>query len=702
MVRNRYSPAFLLIASCLIGVLIFAPREQASGQSPLWTGIVSTSRAVNWSNVGATISTTRTQCGSTVAAGTSAATINSDLAACSGSYLLLGPGTFNLTTGLFIPSNVTLRGSGSNSTFLVFSGGYSCRGGTVHICAASSDTNYWGGPSNSASWTAGYAQGATSITLNSKSGNTPVVGQPIILDQIDNQSDNGALYVGCEIGSGTSGGDGSAQCYSGAGPNGFERGEGALSTIRGQQQIVTVTSITGSGSGPYTVGISPGLYAPNWASGNSPGAWWASSPEYNVGVESLSIDNTADGNSGILFFNCQGCWVKGVRSIITSGSTPTGWYHVALQMCNHCTVRDSYFYGYMGDTYPITAEIASDALFENNIIQFPSMYQFYNSDCEGCVSGYNFSASQLFGSPGSSNWLQQSTQFHGIDLYVLSEGNIGPGFYGDSFHGTHDLDTFFRNRLDGNEQNGGAAITSNTVAFRMNPGTRFMNVVANILGTVGFHTVYKGNTNGSNEYSSVIGCGAYAETGMSGDSLSCATSLWWGNWDNVTNAARWCATSSDTGWSSTCASTSEIPTGAAAYPNSSPTVGDTGAGQGALPASFYYSAQPSWWPSGKAWPVIGPDVTGGNVGQCVGGTNSYDEVTSSQSSQCTSTAGKFTALPTVISNPAMDCYFNSMGGLANGTGGALAFDSNACYAASTTAAPAPPTNLQGSPSVISN
>jgi len=33
----------------------------------------------------------------------------------------------------------------------------------------------------------------------------------------------------------------------------------------------------------------------------------------------------------------------------------------------------------------------------------------------------------------------------------------------------------------------------------------------------------------------------------------------------------------------------------------------------------------------------------------------------------------------VVSNPAMDCYFNTMGGVANGTGDALAFDASACY-----------------------
>lgn len=670
------------LALCLLSPL------QLSGQL-LSNGIVNTSRSADWTHAGATIATGYTQCGSTVAAGTSAATVQGLINACApNTYLLLGPGSFSFTTGLVLKSNIILRGSGSNSTFLSFSGSNGCSGSASNICVPSGDTNYWGGPTNTANWTAGYTQGATSITLSSTTN--LAVGNPLILDQIDTQADNSALYVGCERGSSNPPGDSSTDCYSGAGPSGFQRGNSALTTIRGQQQVVKVTNISGT-----TVTISPGLYAGNWASGNSPGAWWATSPILNVGIENLSIDNSPDNTTcgasggscadGITFFNCENCWVKGVRSILTNADptngVSTGWAHIQWEICNHCTVRDSYLFGYLGDAYQIAANLGSDNLVENNIVQFPSLTQFYNADCEGCVSGYNFSASQLFHGP-SANWLLQPSNFHSIDLYALEEGNIGAGHYGDSFHGTHDLDTFFRNRMDGNEPNAGNAISSNTVAMRLNPGSRYYNVVANIMGTVGYHSVYKSNINGSNTYSSVIGCGAYGEAGMPGDALSCPTSLWWGNWDNVTNAVRWCGNSSDTGWVGTCASTTEIPLSATGYPNSLPTLGDTGAGQSALPASFYYAAKPSWWPSGKAWPIIGPDITGGNVGQCNGGTNAKNEVISSQSSQCT--GGSFTALATVISNPAMDCYFGIMGGPANGTGSALAFDASTCFASTPT------------------
>jgi hypothetical protein len=687
MMRFNLPHIVFVILLCLCG--------SSQGQAA-WSGIIDPSRAIDWSQAGATISTSRTQCVTTacttVSNGTTvtAASINAALASApANTFVLIPAGTYTMSTGLAFPqggtmssncssncSNITLRGSGSNSTFLVFSssaGGPGNCGGD-DICAASTDVNYSGGPSNTASWTGTngangtYTVGATSIILSST--NNLSVGSQLILDQIDDQSDNGALYIGCEIY------DGSPACYSGAGPNGFERGEGSVSTIRGQQQMVNVTSITGN-----TVGITPGIYASNWQSSHSPGAWWATHPVAGDAVESISLDHT-NGGIGINFWDCSGCWVKGIRSIRNS-NTGTGYGHVQFSQCNHCTVRDSYFYGYIGDCYGISIDIASDALVENNIFQFPGTFQFYNSDCEGCVSDFNYAASTLYGSAGS-NWLAQPSDYHGTVLFALTEGNIGAGLYADSFHGTHALNTYFRNRADGREQNQGYATSSGTVALRLNPGSRYHNAIGNVLGTPGYHTSYKSLPPGSSIYTSVIGAGTYPE-GNTNDSLVDPTTMYWGNWDNVTNSARWCGNSSNPGWSSVCGSKSEVPSGLSSYSNPVPS-------NTSLPASFVYSAAPAWWPNGKAWPLIGPDVNGGNVGQCSGGK--YDSSEATSSSQCT--GGSFTVVAggMVTSNPAMDCYLSTMGGTVNGMGGALTFDSSICYSSSNGGSPpAPPSGL---------
>jgi hypothetical protein len=358
-----------------------------------------------------------------------------------------------------------------------------------------------------------------------------------------------------------------------------------------------------------------------------------------------------------------------------------------MSICNHCTVRDSYFYGTVNvDNYVVAVDIASDLLVENNISQFPGTFQFYNSDCEGCVAGYNYSAGSLYS--GSANWFAQPSDFHGVDLFSLAESNIGGGVYADSFHGTHAFNTDFRNRFDGRNQNNGVATSSNTLAAILNPGTRYHNMVGNVLGTPGYHKNYKYTPGSSATYdTSVISAGVYP-SGSVTDSLTNSTSLFWGNWDSVTNAARWCGNSTSAGWSSACGGASEVPSTLSAYANGVP-------GSTSLPASFYLTGKPSWWPIGKAWPAIGPDVTGGNVGQCSGGT--YDSSEATSSSQCV--GGSLTPVGggKVVSIPAMDCYLNTMKGTVNGAGGALSFDPSTCYSSSSVTPPTPPQNVTAVP-----
>ncbi|HXM63720.1 MAG TPA: choice-of-anchor D domain-containing protein [Terriglobales bacterium] len=643
--------------------------------STAWASVLSPSRAIDFSQAGAAhINDARTQCVTTACAtvtgGTvTAASINAAIvSAPANTYVLLPAGSFAPTGQIIGKSNVTLRGAGAASTFLVptgSSGSSNCN--NTQICAGPVDNNYAGGPSNTATWTGTngvsgtYTQAATSIILSSKTN--LAVGNPIILDQIDDQSDTGNLYAGCEIGGNTTGGDHSAACYQGAGPNGFERGSTALGTIRGQQQIVNVTSITGTG--PYTIGITPGIYAPNWRTSQTPGAWWPTSPVQNFGVENLSMDVTSTNAYPITLYNCTGCWVKGVRTV-TNVSGGQNWAHVQLAVCNHCTVRDSYHFGNIGDDYGYSVFVGSDDLFENNIGQFPAEAFFCNSDCEGSVATYNFSSNPYYGA--SANWLSQGDEFHGVQLYTLEEGNIGAGLYADSFHGTHVFNNQFRNRWDGHQQNNGQPTSSNTIALRLNPGTRYNNAIGNIFGTctagsmvactAAYHTSYKSLSTATSIYNSVIDSGAYPETGTQ-DALVNTTSMFWGNWDVVSKAARFCGSGT---LPSYCGGLSEVPyTGLPSALYENPVPAST-----SLPPSFIYSAKPSWWPAGIPWPNIGPDVTGGTEGQCSGGVADGAEVT--QSSQCGT--GTFIPDAMVYPNAAMLCYYG-MGGTALGTGAAL-------------------------------
>jgi hypothetical protein len=635
MKRLLSLPFFLL----LLLIMPVAARAQA------WSGIISPSRAVDWSRAGSpalAASSSWTQCGSTVPAGSSSAAINAAIAACAANHFVqLAAGTFSLNAGITFgqKNNVKLVGAGANQTILVLTGTDSCQGFAVGICMASGDLNYVFSQSNLANWTAGYAAGTTSITLSSTTNLK--VGSAIVLDQLDDTADSGDIFV-CYQSNGT------LNCSTNGDNGGFAR------TNRGQQQIVTVTSINGS-----TIGITPGLYMPNWAAGKTPQAWWATSPVSNMGVENLSIDMTAAEPTvglgyGIEIFNCSGCWVKGIRSISPGRS------HVQAQVSTDITVQDSYFYRTAGQTstsYGVETAGASAMLIQNNIFQQVTEPMSLTGNCSGCVEGYNFDINDIYGSNGGFTWRMASSLPHAVGIsHVLIEGNQGSGLQADAIHGSHHFITAFRNVWSGYQKNNGVNPTGNTVPIILNSLNRFFNLVGNVLGSTALPN--KGYQSGANPIY-LVGIGESQAFNVPSDSNVGRTLMRWGNYDVFTAAVRWCGNSSDPGWSTTCASISEVPSGIANYANAVPATTT-------LPASFYLPAKPSWWPSAKAWPPIGPDVTGGNLSGYAGHAYTI---------------------------PAADCFTNLMAGPADGTGGVLTFNANTCYGTNSANTPQPPTGL---------
>src|SRR5207247_7512491 len=85
--------------------------------------------------------------------------INSAIAACNNGVVFLNPGTYNLAGGILFnnKSNVTLRGSGPDRTFLKFTAGNSCTGLGGDLCIVNGDPGCGGcgSASNTANWTAG-------------------------------------------------------------------------------------------------------------------------------------------------------------------------------------------------------------------------------------------------------------------------------------------------------------------------------------------------------------------------------------------------------------------------------------------------------------------------------------------------------------------------------------------------------------------
>lgn len=642
-------------------VLAFTLLLSLPLSAQLWTGLIDSSRAVNWADKGVLggIPTRTVKCSTLGTAGqlpsfvqsVTNTQVNNAIQACGvGQVVFLNPGTYNIGTNggpgcgngngiqMCGKSGVTLRGAGANQTFLVFNNDSNCHGEFSVICIDSSDTNWQGGPSHLANWTANYTKGTTVITLSTVSGLS--IGNMLILDQVDDGADTGTKFV--------------CQSTSISPPCSLEGNSGNSTRLnRDQTQVVQVTNISGN-----NVTITPGLYADNWADGKSPAAWWTSSPASGVGIEDLSIDVSGDlGPRGITFFNAIDSWVKGVRSI------DTGKAHVELGNSQRITVRDNYFYltqNSVSQSYGIETFNSSDVLIENNIFQYIAAPWMINGPCSGCVLGYNFGINDYF--TLSTGYVAAASNHHtaGVEM-ILTEGNIGAQIYGDNFHGTHNLMTHFRDYIQGNEPacyNGTpfsfSPCTTNQVPFDVRAYSRLYNIIGSVLGQTSVHTIYENYTGGPTSGKPIYNLG-FGNTGgincpptcftVPPDTLVRSTLYRWGNWDTVTNATRWCGNSSNTGWATTCNSTSEVPTGLSSYAQAVPST-ET------LPASFYLSSKPSFFTASKPWPPIGPDVTGGNISG-VGG-HAY-------------------------TIPAQDCYLNVMGGPNDGTGPVLSFNANTCY-----------------------
>ena len=563
------SPAAAVCISCLCLPALLVAQN--------WSGILNPERAADWSKAGVPGGIpNRTIIYRTLAPGVTSEQINEAIASCpSGQVVFLGPGTYELATGIDFAnhSNVTLRGAGADQTFLVFTGSVERRGQSADILVENFDANlphaegkYAGAPTNTAEWTAGYSQGATEIALSNTAN--LVAGRSVIcLDQLDDSdTDTGSVWV--------------SQKHSVSaveGPSGTGR------KGRAQMQMSLVTEIHGS-----KVTISPGLYMPNWRGPQSPGAWWASTVVSGDGVEDLSIDHADSGaKSGVELFNAYQCWVKGIRDINSNRN------HAWLFLTAHSVVRDSYFYGTQNSiylSYGVEVFMGCDNLIENNIFQHIVSPMITNGCGSGSVWGYNYAFDDFYSA--SRSWHMPSLALHsaGTDM-ILFEGNDSTGIVGDYIHGTHNLITAFRNQLIGWD----VGMAKQTVPVQLYTFSRYFNFIGNVLGKPGYHTHYEDvPPNGTDGNLSIYTLGWSGNGGgvsvLKNDPLTVSTAMRWGNYDTVSNGARWEA--------------SEVPSGLAQLANPVPATH-------MLPASFYLSAKPNWWGT-MPWPAIGPDVTGGS------------------------------------------------------------------------------------------
>ncbi len=642
----------------LLVFLIFLWVTPSAVRAQQWSGILSSSRAIDWSTAGVPGGIpNRTSICATLSPGATATQINNAIASCpAGQVVLLNAGTYNLTSGIIFnnKSNVTLRGAGPDQTFLKFTAGNGCGGwgGDVCIINADPDCAGCGSPSNVSNWTGGYSQGTSVITLSSQiTGSvSPAVGQMIFLDQADDSTtDTGQVWI-CQTAS---------ACTQ---QNGSQNGRPG----RGQQQPVMVTAV--SGSGPYTVTITPGIRMPNWSSSKSPQAWWSNSlPVSGVGIESLSIDNSSTAltgsiMAGVMVINGYGNWIRNVRDINSPHE------HVMLYQSAHNTVQDSYFYGSFSaasQSYGADIYNGADNLIVNNIFQHIAQ-SMMTEGCVGCVFAYNHTLDDWYIN-GDAQWQEPSSWGHSVgDSYILWESNNGIGLISDDIHGGRHFISAYRNYWTGYDPAGGSSggKTEQTTPIILEANSRYFNLIGNVLGTPSLHTNYQVSPSSTTDPGSISTTNqsiySFGYSGNQGtyvspipnDMTQISTLMRWGNYDTASGTARFVS--------------SEVPTALSLLSNILP------ASQ-SLPASFVFTGRPSWWstPWGTpSWPAIGPDVTGGNIAGLGGHASMV---------------------------PATLCYLNSptdsnYPGTADR--GVLLFNASACYSSPTGGTPpAPPTNL---------
>jgi len=374
-------------------------------------------------------------------------------------------------------------------------------------------------------------------------------------------------------------------------------------------------------------------------------------------------------------------------------------------------------YAHGAQSYGIEIFNGSDNLIQNNIFQqvtdsTPSM----TGAGEGNVFAYNFAIDTQFSL--SNGWMQASYYVHASgDAFTLWEGNIGTGWHPDNVHGTHHFGTGFRNVFTGYQTsclNG--SCTQQTVPAIFDAGTRYYNVIGNVLGRSVQHSNYQcsaistatcGQTEasiyalgytGENAGQAVTAINGFCSTPSCGSFVAYDTQVAnylfrWGNYDVVTAGAfstgvRFCGNSSSPNWSTVCASTSEVPTSIASFANAVPS-------STTLPSSFYLSSRPAWYTT--TYPAIGPDVSSGGISQCSGGT--YANSLALSSGQCTGgTLATFNggyANP----NPAMACALNTMGMPPDGSGAVLTFNPSSCYSGTPQAATPSCTPTSGTPTL---
>jgi hypothetical protein len=141
---------------------------------------------------------------------------------------------------------------------------------------------------------------------------------------------------------------------------------------------------------------------------------------------------------------CAYCFVQNVEFNYTDGD----W--LDMDYCYHCEVRNNYFFNGYGhgaggtDNFVGLLEETSASLVINNIMERGHVSIEVDMGAAGNVVAYNYSTGAVDAVATNVNELDMNN--HGaFPQFNLWEGNVGPNFQPDSWHGNNGYNTAFRN-----------------------------------------------------------------------------------------------------------------------------------------------------------------------------------------------------------------------------------------------------------------
>jgi hypothetical protein len=517
--------------------------------------------------------------------GDATSAIRSALTGCAGKNqaVTLAAGTYRVSSTITIPSGVVLRGAGSDAasgTIIVRT-----NGGPVLSIGALQDAVCYNGSGFDTSAQPLLTQDATKETTTISVAGTSkfAAGDLALIDQTDDS----------------------------------EVAEGDCGTIfkraanYGVSQRVAISAVSGN-----TLTLATPLHWTFKTTQKAQISRVASAPTTWAGVESVLVQGGRPGSyagqnaGGIDVSNAAYCWVKDVQVDGTTSGMP-----MRLAGTYRCVIRDSHFhnsysYGFGQDNYGIVLACgAADNLVENNVARFMNKPILFNNSGGGNVIGYNYADnSWSCDGNGDDGFQEVNVDCHCAFPHMeLMEGNWAPHMGATTTHGNAGYLTYFRNYASSQWSQSVAGQATSAIVWSQTFAPQYANVAALDFPSPDLKMTVIGNVLGS-AASASLGLPADLGTTSTGQGSPAATSQVYAS-ANGSSPAIFLVDQTTVAWTSIWLTGNLDTVNKKIMWNASALTANLPASTQALPASLYYAAKPGWWPTGSAWPWVGPDLT---------------------------------------------------------------------------------------------